>query len=192
MNTDQTNLSKGLKNDDTFSVTGLFDLTAPTEFKERFAVRLTVRGVGNAGQNGANGDVVEVDVRRLRTGVFVEFREQDRPNSTNIILGRVKLNYATLGLATDPFTLYDQIALKLERTSVTGNIFGSFMLVDSSGTNSNYSYNFGGAGARIFEGENFTRAEYISVALAPVPEASTVLLFAIGLSGLLGSSRRKS
>ncbi len=184
-------LNKGLKDDDTFKVRALFDLVEPTKIKERFGLRLTDRGVfGNAGANGALGDVVEVDVRRLQSGVFVEFREQDRPNNTNITIDRVSLTYASFGITESTFAMYDQIAFQLNRVTTASNITASFTLVDSSGANADYLYNFRGD-ATIFQGERFTRVEYISVALAPVPEASTIFLFAIGLLGLFSSARRK-
>ena len=183
-----TKLNKGLKDDDTFKVRALFDLVEPTDYKERFGLRLTDRGTGN-GSIG-NVDIVEVDVKRVTSGVIVEFREQDRPNAKNNVFDKVVLSYASFGMTESTFAMYDQIALQLERATTTSDITASFTLVDSSGTATDYTHLFSGS-AKIFEGERFTRAEYISVAPATVPEASTLLLFGLGLLGLFGARTKK-
>lgn len=181
-NLDNDNLNSGLKVDDTFSVRGLFDLTLPTQFRERFGVRL----VDYAAINPAPNDVVEVAVRKKNEGIFVEFREHDVLNSSFNVFENIELTYASLGLPEDIFSMYDQIALKLERTATDGDIFGSFSLVDSTGGESDFLYNFTGS-SKIFEGENYTRAEFITTApvvSSSVPESSTLFLLVIGLLGL--------
>jgi len=180
------NISKGLKDDDTFSVRGLFDLTAPTQLKERYGIRLT----DQKNTNPNVGDVVEVDVRKRAGGIFVEFREQDRPNNITNILDSIELTYASFGLPKNIFDTYNQIALSLSRNTTDGDIFGSFALVDSSGVNTDFIYNFSGS-STIFEGERYTRAEFLAVAPASVPEASTLLLFGLGLLSLFGARNRK-
>jgi len=173
------NLGRGIKDDDTFSVQGVFDLVNPSLLGERFGVRLTDRG-NLANSNG--NDVVEVDVRRRAGGVRVEFREQDRPNNTNIILDSFALTAVDLGIDVADFGLYDQIVLILDRLTTTSAITGRFQLIDTGGVASVFTQNFSNSSV-IFEGvDRFTQAEFLSVSLVPVPQ--TALLLGIGLLGL--------
>ncbi len=182
-----TNLGRGLKDDDTFSVNGVFDLIAPTVVGERFGVRLTDRN----SPNGTADDVVEVDVRLRNSGLFVEFREQNVATSSHVVMDLMELSAASIGLTDNEFAMYDQIALVLDRTTNTSDITGRFSLMSSQGLIANYDYNFGGS-STIFEGERFTRAEFIAVAPVPASEPTTFLLFGAGLVGLYARRRRKT
>lgn len=185
-----SNINKGLKDDDTFSVTGLFDLTLPTQAGERFGVRLTDQKSNNPNA----GDVVEMAVRNVAGSIFVQFREQDRPNAVTNILEEIELNYASFGMTESTFAMYDQIALSLSRSgtgAADGDIYGSFRLVDSSNSIGDYRFAFQNSSSTIFEGERFTRAEFLAIAQVAVPEASTIFLFALGMLGLFSTARRK-
>lgn len=185
------NLNRGLKVDDTFSITGLFDLVIPSIIGERVSIRLTDRGT----VNGTGDDVVEVDLRRRSNGsVFVEFREQDVVNSTNIIFDAIELTAAALGLTEQEFGMYEQIAFNLNRNDVNGGISAAFQLLDIDGVLNAFNYDFGGS-ATIFEGELFTRAEFLSIinlAQAGVSEPATLLLMLLGLFLLVVATRQAS
>ena len=180
------NLHRGLKNDDLLEVTGLFDLIAPEIVGERFAVRLTDRG----GANPAN-DIVEMAVRLTNGGLRAQFREQDVVNGSHNVLGSVNLTAAGLGLSEYEFSLYDQIGLTLERTDLMQGITARIQLIDIDGIANNFMYNLAG-NATIFEGELYTRAEFVSigqVVATQVPEPSALFLMGFGLL-LLGVNRR--
>ena len=182
-----SNLHRGLKDDDTFSVRGVFDLTTPTNVGERYGIRLTDRG----SSNGNGNDTVEVDVKLRSSGLIVEFREQDVLNSTNIVMDMMDLSAASLGLTDTEFAMYDQIALVLDRATTTSAITGSFSLIDNQGLIADYNYNFNGS-STIFEGERFTRAEFLSVAPVPASEPASLLIFGLGLLGLFAARRRRT
>lgn len=182
-----TDLNRGLKVDDYFTVTGVFDLITPTVDRERFGIRLTDRGTAN----GTGDDTVEVDLRLLGSDMYVEFREQNVATSTHTTLDRFLLSAEMLGLTDAEFSLFDQIVLNLERPDANADIFGSFTLLDLDGVLSSFSYMFNGSSS-IFEGELFTRAEFISVGLpASVPEPGTAALFGLGLLMLGFNQHRK-
>lgn len=186
MSNNPDNLHRGLKIDDSIRVEGIFDLVMPTSLRERFGVRLTDDGANQ----GLPIDRAEVDVRLRTGGVVVEFAEYDFPNSTRNILDSILLDAAALGVAPADFALYDQIGLILSRTLVAGGnpgVTGSFRLIDNDGILSDLSYNFGGS-TTLFEGELWTRAEFVTV--AQVSEPATLALLFGGLLGALRLRRR--
>lgn len=179
-------LGRGLKDDDSFTVTGVFDLVEPTLAGERYGVRISDRASG-----GTYDDVVEVTMQLTSSGTLVQFREQDVVNHNYNVFGSVEFTAAALGLSDADFAMYDQIAFILDRSTATSDIFGSFRLFDRDGVLGDYTYNFAG-GATIFEGERFTTAEFIAVVpQSSVPEASSLSMLVLGLLALGGLSRRK-
>ena len=172
-NIDPTNLTIGLKNDDTFSVTGIFDLTVPTLNREAYGVELTDRTVENPGD-----DILRLQVRRGVDGVSrISFRQVD-------LVANIVTPIANTTL--DP--LHDQVALRLSRLSATDDaIAASFFYLDGGvgGPVTTFA-----ATTDIFHDENFTRATFQFE--SPVPEPSDSLLLISGFLSLLVMVKFKS
>ncbi|MBT8117405.1 MAG: VPLPA-CTERM sorting domain-containing protein [Gammaproteobacteria bacterium] len=165
-------ITNGLRSDDTFTVKGVFDLFVPAVPGEFYGITL-IDGVGGVPGN----DNVQILVRRtLNDNLRIQFRAVDFILDTVTVLEEVDLNPAG----------GDQISLMLSRTSDTGPISASF----SYGTGSVFgpATNFT-ATKSIFNGEDFTRAQFQAVTPIPVPAA--VWLFGSGLLGLMGIARRR-
>lgn len=172
-NIDPANLVNGLKSNSTFSVRGVFDYVVPSGQhlqSTSYGVRLT---------DGGGDDVLDLRVL-LGPGNTPEvfFRRQDFISETLTILGEVPL----------PVSGFDQIALILTRGSLLNNsISASFELLSGGipiGPSTVLAMT-----ADIFNGENFTRADFR--ATAPVPEPSTYALMLAGLIALGGLSRSR-
>jgi hypothetical protein len=176
-NIDQSNLIAGLKNDDTFSVQGLFDLAVPTQSLEYYGIRLE----DSTGPNTGN-DILDLAVRRGLDGIDrVQFFRIDDVANTVTFFASVLL---------DPN--HDQILLDLTRPSTGSDaITGSFAYVDGGVVGPFTSF---GTTVDIFRGENFTRASFLLVSPAPasVPEPSTLILLGIGLAALAAPGWRRS
>jgi hypothetical protein len=173
-NIDQTNLALGLKNDDTFSVTGIFDLAVPAANLEYYGVRLA----DFAGTVLGN-DLLELAVRRASDGVDrVQFFRLDQIANTFTPIASALLQPG-----------HDQISLTLARTDATSDeITASFFYVDGGvpGQTTTFLNT-----SDIFNGENFTRAAFIFVTPASVPEPSILLILSSGLAALAGTAWRR-
>jgi hypothetical protein len=174
-NIDPNDLVLGLKNDDTFSMTGIFDLAVPSQNREFYGVRFTdATGVPNT----AN-DLLHLGVRRGADGVDrVQFFLLDDSTSTFT---------AFAGQALDPN--HDQIRVTLERLDVNSDaITATFAYIDGGVEGAPVTF---GPTADIFHGENWTRAEFLF--FTPVPGPGSMLLLATGLLGavLAPSVRRR-
>src|SRR5262249_60479265 len=93
-NIDPSNLAAGLKNNDNFTVSGLFDLTLPDSPRESYGIRLTDRLIGGSGtppdQLGDN--VVSLRVQETAGGdLQVQLRHVDFVGNTNTLLEAVTL-----------------------------------------------------------------------------------------------------
>lgn len=170
-NIDPTNLQNGLKIDDIFTVSGLFDLTQVTRLRERYGIRVV-----DAGSTQLD-DSIGISVMRTAPSLLeVVLHRHDRDAVTFTDL-------ATFTLETN----HDQIELSLSRLSTANNeITASFSYLDAGSVVSTTTF---GTTATIFNGENFTRAQFMY--LAPVPIPGAVWLFGSGLLGLCGISRRR-
>lgn len=83
----------------------------------------------------------------------------------------------------------DQIALTLSRlNSLDNSVTASFAYVNNgiAGISTTLTTT-----DTLFNGEDFTRAQFMHVAPAPVPVPAAVWLFGSGLIGLIGLARRK-
>lgn len=143
-NTDSSNLSLGLKIDDTFSVTGIFDLVVPPEGRlTGYAIELTDRSSSSVGN-----DSIRLHVRRIGSNAAtVSFAHADETAHTFTNLGSILLN-----------TSHQQIALTLSRPSTANNqIVASFAYIDGGAEGPTTTFF---ATADIFRGENFTRTEF--------------------------------
>ena len=166
--------TNGLRTDDLFSVTGIFDITNLINVRERYGVRL----VDSASINPSNNDSVGISVMRTSDQeLSVVFHSHDPTAFTFIDLESILLD-----------TNNEQIALTLSRSNLADNIItASFAYVNGGVTGSTTTFT---ATDTIFNGEDFTRAQFMY--LAPVPIPSAIWLFGSGLLGLIGISRRKS
>jgi len=167
-NIDPANLALGLKNDDTFSVSGVFDLVVPGPIREQYGVRLTDVAPGN--QASPDTLVMRV-VRGLNGSAFVSFARLDFGAQINTNIDNTLLEPG-----------HDQIRLTLARTDATLDaITASFAYID--GGVEGPTTTFAGT-ADIFNTVNFTRAEFDFFTPAPVGEPSTLLMLGGGLIGL--------
>lgn len=167
-----TNINNGLRNDDTFSVVGIFDLILP-DIREIYGIRLTDAAGGVEGS-----DILDLRVHRRLDGTLeIEFRDSDDPANTSTLIDQALLE-----------PLHSQICLRLERPDATDNsIFASFAYIDGGGICGSFT-TFANT-ADIFDGETFTRAEFR--AAGPVPEPSAALLLVSGLVGLAAAAYKR-
>ncbi len=170
-NIDQTDLDRGLKIDDTFSVTGVFDLIPSSVQRETYGVRFD-----DAAPDNTVNDLILLTVGRSATdNLFISFRELDYE------AGEVR--YIDSALLD---TNHDQIALTLMRETLDSNTITAYWTYIDSGVWGT-TFQFTNT-VDIFDGENFTRPGFS--AHTPVPLPGAVWLFGSGLAGLFGLRRR--
>ncbi len=149
-NVDSANLTLGLKINDTFSVTGIFDLIVPDGILESYGVSLT---------DAAPGNPVNDDLRLL-------VRRVDN-NPTRISFVRVDQSAATFAIIASAFLdpSHEQIVLTLNRSSVSNNLVAaSFAYIDGGVRGPTTTFP---ASMSIFHGENFTRARLMAESQVP-------------------------
>lgn len=179
---DVADLGRGLKDDDTFEVSGLFDLIEPTESLEFYGIRLTDFGAANPDDN------VQLRVQRSTTGEWgVRFVEAD--------FGTGVFNELDSFLLSNVLNLndYEQIELKLTKGDVASNaITASFTLIDTDAP-AFATFALSGS-ADIFDNERWTRAAFLAVKQrdATVPLPTSILLIALGGIVMAGRVRNKS
>jgi hypothetical protein len=88
-NIDPADLARGLKNDDNFTVSAVFDLISPDSPRETYGIHLTDRLIGGNGTppDQVGDDVIELAVRMNTSGnLVVSLREIDHvaDTTTNI------------------------------------------------------------------------------------------------------------
>jgi hypothetical protein len=157
----------GLKSGDTFSVMGRFDVAVPTLSFAFYGIRLHEGTTANPLPN----DLLQLAVRKNPTTgeVLVHFFRLDVQAGTFTSIAATPL---------DPS--HEQIDLFLRRDSAVSNeISAAFAYVDSGISGQLTTF---GPTTSIFNGESFTRAEFVSV--EPTPEPATLLLFGATAAGL--------
>ena len=165
--------TKGLRTDDTFSVTGIFDITNLTNERERYGVRLTDAASSNPLKNDSVGLSV---MRTSTTDLSIVFHSYDQAAFTFTDLESLLLDGSN-----------DQIALTLSRLNPLDDfVTASFAYVNGGVVESSTTFS---TQDTLFNGEDFTRAQFMYV--APVPIPSAIWLFGSGLIGLIGTARRK-
>lgn len=168
-----TDLTRGLKIDDDFTLRARFDLVLPDENGEAYGIRFT--DLIASGPNAHPGDdAMELIVRRGNDGVVrVGFFERDYEAGTFTAIQQMQLNLAPgAGLA-------DQIVLRLSHEAATpGVVTAGFELLDGGATV--FSRTFANTG-RIFgtetpgdasDDEVWTRASFIAYSPGEVVSSS--------------------
>jgi len=168
-----TNLSLGLKSDDTLILTGTFGLTVP--------VGPLISAYGIRFSDGGN-QIAQLAVQYQPSTAQAEIRYllQDFVANTITVLGSVALA-APNGS--------DQILLRLSRPNVANDdLFASFTYLSGGVAVGNGTFN---QAAQIFQGEEWVRAQFFAseaIAVAAIPEPETYALMLSGLAFL--ASRR--
>jgi len=172
--TDSSDLMSGMKIFDNLQIQAIFDLAKPSVTMESYGINFSDR----ATDIGLEGDDI-VGVRAINTlgGVKVQFFETSFVDSTFNSIDSILLEAG-----------HDQIMFNLMRTDTNTNaVTASFAYIDGGSVGAIQSLS---GSADIFNGENWTRAQFISHTVVPVPAA--VWLFGSGLIGLIGLARRKT
>jgi VCBS repeat-containing protein len=161
-NVDPANLTLGLKNDDDFTVEARFDLVMPQDPNEAYGVRLTDR-IGDPTPGVHDNDVLGLSVRR----------SPDAGGQVEVVLQRTDFSADTITIyesyALNPAPGVDQIVLRLSHDNGdVGVVHAEFDLYDHGAFASTQTF---ANTATIFNGENWTRAEFR--AIAPVETVST-------------------
>jgi hypothetical protein len=172
--TDTTSdLTSGLKDDDALSVSGVFDLIAPTIVRESYGINFSDRATGM----GLPGDdIVGLRVIDTTSGLRIQFFEASFVDGTFNSIASVPLELN-----------HDQIMLQLSNSiTSTSTITASFAYIDGGSMDSLQPMT---GSAEIFNGESWTRAQFLARTPVPIPPA--LWLFGSGLIGLIGVARHK-
>ena len=156
-NIDPDQPTQGLRIDDTFSVSGIFDLMLPTRIRERYGVRLTDKG------SEFREDGLGISVMRTSTSLIeIVFHRNNRITDVFTDLDSVALE-----------SNHDQIELTLSRLDADNSeITASFAYVDVGIKGNAITFS---TTASIFNGEDFTRGAFSYSAPVPPVLVSAVL-----------------
>ena len=158
---DESDLDRGLKIDDTFSVSGVFDLVVPSVPQTLYGVRFTD---GIETNTPIGNDFAELSVHRTAANdLRVLFRDVDFELGAVTIVDSVPLE-----------TNHDQIWLNLMRGDVSSNAITASLAYIDDGVMGDVltSPNT----LDIFDGENFTRAQFVSITVVPEPISLTLFI----------------
>jgi PEP-CTERM motif len=172
-NSDSSNLTAGLKIDDTLSVTGIFDLVIPTgPLFSAYGVRFS------DASGGATHQFLQMSVRfdpvTSQPQILYVLQDFDANTITN---------FGTVPFAPPSGT--DQTLLSITRPDETKNeFFGSWAFLDDGTTIGSGSFLTPGS---AFLGENFVRGQFFASQGVQVPEPDSLWLIGFGLILLLAN-----
>jgi len=187
-NRNNANLTNGLKVDDTFTVSGLFDFISP-EVGERYSIRL-------ADWDDPAGviDVVEMGLQLSMSGdIIAQFSKYDFDLGVRDALAIWNLTNF-FDTSTFDINAYDQIEFFLAKDFASSSaIRGYFNMYDYDAGAGATILGSGGGTADIFTVNNFTRAEFIALSpnIAEVPERASIVLMGDGLACIVLGRRRQ-
>jgi len=166
-----------LRKEHELSVTGLFDFDVlsddPVEF---YGVRFSDRATG-AGFQG--NDVVGLQVFGTSNGAaLVRFQELD------FVSGTVDILEEELIAGN-----HDQIGLSLSTAANSLVVKASYWFIDNGVQGAVTTFN---TTVNIFEGEDWTRAQFLAGQVVPIPAALPLFLSALGMMGFAGWKRKKT
>jgi hypothetical protein len=162
-----------LTSSDTITIQAIYDLTIPAVEKESYGINFTDRASGLGIQGD---DIVGIRVIDTASGISIQFFEASFSDATFNPISSVPLD-----------TAHDQIMFELnyDKDAPQGSVTASYAYIDDGIMGAQLSMN---GATDIFNGEDWTRAQFVSRTVVPVPAAAW--LFATGLIGLLGIARR--
>jgi hypothetical protein len=176
--TDSSNLDTGLKSDDTLNLKGVFSLSSPTgPLINGYGIRFTDRNVDGVSQ------MAELHVRfNPATGkVEIRYILQDFDAKTITQVG-----LADLIAPTDA----DQIELALARPDINNDDFyASYSYLNDGSVVGGDTF---ATPIRLFQGEQYVRAEFHAFESLSVPEPGTLALLSLGVFGLAAVRRPRA
>ena len=168
---DESQLGRGLKDDDTFVVTGLFDLDAPALLNEAYELRLNDGTSTNPTNNLLSMRVLRASDDNL---YITEYFDPDGSGP-----GFNLLNYWGIDFTNE------QIAFRFTKSDASSKYVDTAWAYVNGGVFGDWT---NGTGAALFDGERFIRAQ--AQAWSPVPLPAAAWLF-IGALGMLGMTARR-
>lgn len=171
-----TNETLNLRSTDAFLVVGVFDLISPVNLREAYGLRLNDAGIPSTTSN--LNDRLEILVTRTLAGLLtIQFRDSDSFLNTVTLLGSADLE-----------TNHNQIVLAIGKRAAAVNAISAGFAYRDGGVDGVFT-EFTNTGT-LFDGENFTRAEFR--ATTPVPIAPTLSLTLLGLVSMFAMRKRKA
>src|SRR5215471_994547 len=152
-NIDPANTTSGLKDNSSFTVSGVFDLILPQEDRNEYGIRLSDRTANQAGDS-----TVELRVTRDPGGIErVQLREIDFSSHLSTVLQSFTLNPGS----------HDHIQLSLAYDPAHLNVVQASFELEQNGTlDESTLRTFNTTGTLIFNNENWTRAQLFAEAPA--------------------------